>query len=50
MSILNTIGVIVLCITLVAFIRSKLIRTQPDLLPPGPPKDSWLFGNSIPKI
>lgn len=36
----------VLLLTLVAVIHRRL---NPLNLPPGPPKDSWIFGNAIPK-
>lgn len=43
----KTIAVILLCMTLFAVIHRKF--SPPQNLPPGPPKDNWLFGHSIPK-
>lgn len=44
----ETIAVIVLCLTILAIIHKRLNATSSLPLPPGPPKDSWIFGNSIP--
>ena len=42
----HTILIILLSLTLLALIHNKI--GPPPNLPPGPPKNSWLLGNSIP--
>ncbi|KAF9456168.1 cytochrome P450 [Collybia nuda] len=44
----ETIAVSVLCLTILAIIHKRLNAKSTLPLPPGPPKDSWIFGNSIP--
>ncbi|KAF8063208.1 cytochrome P450 [Lyophyllum atratum] len=44
----RTIGVLVLCIALLGVIHRRLTHRSLTL-PPGPPPDSWVFGNKIPK-
>jgi hypothetical protein len=44
----QNVAVIVLCLTLLGLIHKRLNTTNNFHLPPGPPKESWIFGNSIP--
>jgi hypothetical protein len=43
----RTIAALVLCTTLLSVIHRKFANRS-STLPPGPPPDSWIFGNKLP--
>ncbi|RDB27330.1 O-methylsterigmatocystin oxidoreductase [Hypsizygus marmoreus] len=45
----QSVAVIVLVLTLLAVVH-RWLTTSSSTLPPGPPKESWIFGNSIPTV
>ncbi|KAJ3560479.1 hypothetical protein NP233_g10811 [Leucocoprinus birnbaumii] len=46
----QSIAVVLLSATLLGVIHKRLTRPNSLPLPPGPPADSWIFGNTIPAV
>ncbi|KAF5347626.1 hypothetical protein D9756_010668 [Leucocoprinus leucothites] len=46
----ESIAVLLLSATLLGVIHKRLSQRNSLPLPPGPPAESWIFGNSIPKV
>ncbi|KXN81394.1 O-methylsterigmatocystin oxidoreductase [Leucoagaricus sp. SymC.cos] len=46
----ESIAVLLLSATLFGVIHKRLTQSTTLPLPPGPPAESWIFGNSIPKV